>query len=127
MSHERVFKTRYFTRWMRKTELLDDMLCSAIAQMAVGLIDADLGHNVIKKRIALPGQGKRGGIRAIVATRKSGNWFFLYGFEKNQRANITAIELKAIQSLASTLLDLNPTQLNVSLKDGALQEICHDH
>lgn len=49
MSHERVFKTRYFTRWMRKTELLDDMLCSAITQMTVGLIDADLGHNVIKK------------------------------------------------------------------------------
>lgn len=53
MSHERVFKTRHFARWVRKTELLDDMLCSAITQMTVGLIDADLGHNVIKKRMAL--------------------------------------------------------------------------
>ena len=52
MSHERVFKTRHFARWMRKTELLDDMLCNAIAEMTAGLIDADLGHNVIKKRIA---------------------------------------------------------------------------
>lgn len=112
---------------MRKTELLDDMLCNAIAEMTAGLIDADLGHNVIKKRIALPGQGKRGGVRAIVATCKSGNWFFLYGFEKNQRANITAIELTALQSLASTLLDLNATQLSMSTQEGALEEICHDH
>lgn len=127
MIHERVFKTRHFARWMRKTELLDDMLCNAIAEMTAGLIDADLGHNVIKKRIALPGQGKRGGVRAIVATCKSGNWFFLYGFEKNQRANITAIELTALQSLASTLLDLNATQLSMSTQEGALEEICHDH
>lgn len=126
MSDERVFKTRHFARWMRKTELLDDMLCNAIAEMSAGLIDADLGHNVIKKRIALPGQGKRGGVRAIVATRKPGNWFFLYGFEKNQRANITAIELTALQSLASTLLDLNATQLSMSTQEDALEEICHD-
>ncbi|WP_255416167.1 type II toxin-antitoxin system RelE/ParE family toxin [Pusillimonas sp. NJUB218] len=30
MNNERVFKTRHFARWMRKTELLDDMLCNAV-------------------------------------------------------------------------------------------------
>ncbi len=39
----RVLKTRYFARWMRKTELSDEALCSAVVEMAQGLIDADLG------------------------------------------------------------------------------------
>ena len=39
----RVFKTRHFQRWMRKTELTDAVLCKAVQEMAAGLIDADLG------------------------------------------------------------------------------------
>lgn len=39
----RVFKTRHFSRWMRKTELTDEALCGAVREMAQGLIDADLG------------------------------------------------------------------------------------
>ncbi len=40
----RVFKTRFFGRWMRKTELTDSALCNAVAEMAQGLIDAELGN-----------------------------------------------------------------------------------
>jgi hypothetical protein len=47
---KRVFKTRYFSRWMRKTELSDPALCTAVVEMARGLIDADLGGGVLKKR-----------------------------------------------------------------------------
>lgn len=39
----RVFKTRYFARWMRKTELTHDVLCDAEREMVRGLVDADLG------------------------------------------------------------------------------------
>jgi len=46
----RVFKTRYFSRWMRKTELTDKALCDAVLEMMHGLIDADLGGGIIKKR-----------------------------------------------------------------------------
>ena len=53
---KRVFKTRYFTRWMRKTGLSDDALCAAVAEMAHGLVDADLGGGVFKKRV---GAGKQ--------------------------------------------------------------------
>lgn len=58
---KRVFKTRHFSRWMRKTELSDSALCVAVAEMEQGLIDADLGGGVVKKRVALPGRGKSGG------------------------------------------------------------------
>ena len=43
----RVFKTRHFSRWMRKTELTDEALCSAVHEMSQGLIDADLGAGVV--------------------------------------------------------------------------------
>ena len=58
---KRVFKTRYFARWMRKTELTNIALYEAVAEMVRGLVDADLGGGVVKKRVALPGRGKSGG------------------------------------------------------------------
>ena len=45
--------TRQFSRWMRKTELNESALCLAVTEMSNGLIDADLGGGVLKKRVAL--------------------------------------------------------------------------
>ena len=123
----RVFKTRQFLRWMGKTDLTDVALCTAVNEMMAGLIDADLGSDMVKKRVALPGQGKRGGTRTLVATRKASGWFFVFGFEKNEKANVTPTELEALQILARSLLSLTPSQLLHAVEDGTLQEICHDH
>lgn len=123
----RVFKTRYFARWMRKTELSDEALCSAVIEMAQGLIDADLGGGMVKKRIGISGRGKRGGARTLVATNKGNRWFFVYGFEKNNRANIADDELEALKELAKLLLARTGKQLAEALNDGTLSEICHDH
>lgn len=123
----RVFKTRHFARWMRKTELTDPALCRTVAEMAEGLIDADLGGDVLKKRVALPGRGKSSGVRTLVATRKGTRWFFVFGFEKNDRANISDVELEALQLLASELLARTNPQLDEAVADGALLEICHDY
>ena len=73
---------------MRKTELTDSVLCGAVKEMVLGLIDADLGGGVVKKRIGLAGRGKRSGARTLVATSKVNRRFFVFGFEKNRRANI---------------------------------------
>ncbi|WP_255437727.1 type II toxin-antitoxin system RelE/ParE family toxin [Comamonas flocculans] len=98
---ERVFKTRYFQRWMRKTELADAALCKAVQEMAAGLIDADLGGGVVKKRVGLAGRGKRGGVRTLLATNKGSRWFFVFGFEKNERDNISDDELQALKDYAA--------------------------
>ena len=124
---KRVFKTRHFNRWMRKTELVDSALCDAVVEMCQGLIDADLGGGVVKKRIGLAGRGKRGGARTLVATNKGNRWFFVYGFEKNDRANITDDELAALQEVAQELLSSSKQQLDKATEDGSLQEICHEH
>ena len=101
----RVFKTRQFAKWMRKTDLTDDALCLAVSEMVSGLVDADLGGDVLKKRVALPGRGKRGGARTLVATRRASRWFFVFGFEKNERANVSDEELEGLQTIAADLLD----------------------
>jgi len=53
--------------------------------MAAGLIDADLGGSVYKKRLPLPGRGKSCGARILVATKHADRWFLLTGFGKNDR------------------------------------------
>ena len=126
MAIKRVFKTRYFKRWQRKIGLADVALCQAVTEMKQGLIDANLGGSVIKKRVSLSGRGKRGGARTLVATNKGDRWFFVFGFEKNERANITAEELEGLQEIAKQLLGRTPDQLNETVRDGSLQEICHD-
>jgi hypothetical protein len=112
---------------MRKTELSDEALCSAVVEMAQGLIDADLGGGMVKKRVGVSGRGKRGGARTLVATNKGNRWFFVYGFEKNDRANIADDELEALKELAELLLARTGKQLAEALNDGTLSEICHDH
>jgi hypothetical protein len=65
----RVFKTKTFARWSRKAGVPDDALGTAVQEMVAGLIDADLGGHVYKKRVAMPGRGKSGGARVILGTR----------------------------------------------------------
>lgn len=63
-----IYRTRWFVRWARKEGLRDESLYQAVREMSEGLFEANLGGNLFKKRIARPGQGKRGGFRTIVAT-----------------------------------------------------------
>jgi hypothetical protein len=123
---KRIFKTRYFARWMRKTELSDEALYSAVIEMTQGLIDADLGGGILKKRVGLSGRGKRGGARTLVATNKGNRWIFVYGFEKNDHANISDGELEALKDIAAELLARTVKQLDEALNDGSLTEICDD-
>lgn len=119
----RVFRTRTFTRWMRKAGVSDLALIASVKEMAQGLIDADLGGHVIKKRVALPGQGKRGGARTIVATKMGNRWFFLFGFSKSERTNIDKDELEILQEVAKDLLSFSAQQLADALSAGEIMEV----
>lgn len=122
----RWLKTRHFDRWMRKTLLTDAALRTAIEEIQRGLIDADLGGGVVKKRIRLPNQGKRGGFRTLLATNKGGLWIFIFGFEKSGRKNITPEELVALRVLAGDLLRKDMDGLEIAVQDGTLLEIGTD-
>lgn len=92
----------------------------------MGLVDADLGGGVVKKRVAPPRRGKRGGARTLLATNRGDRWFFVYGFEKSVRANISYEELEGLREIAKQLLHQTPAQLDEAGRDGSLQEICHE-
>jgi len=94
--------------------------------MRTGLIDADLGGHLFKKRVAAPGRGKRGSARVLVGTNLGDRWFFLFGFEKNERDNINDRELAALQKLAGALLNLDAGEITRQLEAGILEEICHE-
>lgn len=111
----KAFKTRTFQRWASKAGVTDAALLDAVAQMGRGLVDADLGGNLFKQRVALPGRGKSGSTRTIIATQFAGVSFFLYGFEKNDRGNITEKELLLYQRLARELLDMSDEQIAAAL------------
>lgn len=87
------------------------------------MIDARLGGQIFKKRIALPGRGKRGGGRTLVAFRQGHGCFFIYGYAKNEREDINCRALATLQAMARRFLDLSVVDLLKSLQSGELIEI----
>ncbi len=122
----RIFKNKAFNKWAAKEELDDDALRSAVDEMERGLIDADLGGHVVKKRVALAGRGKSGGARTLVAYQVGNKAFFVYGFAKNARANIKADELKGLKAYAVILLGYSDKELNEAVKTSVLIEVEND-
>ena len=55
--------------------------------------------------------GKSGGYRTLVATNKGNQWFFVFGFPKNERSNFDKDEEDALKKLAAYLLLLTPPAL----------------
>ncbi|MBI5816507.1 MAG: type II toxin-antitoxin system RelE/ParE family toxin [Nitrospinae bacterium] len=119
----RVFVTRHFARWISKTDLPRKALLKAVCEMQAGMIDAGLGGGLVKKRVALPGRGKRGGARTIVATNKDDRWIFIFGFSKNERDNISESELEAFKMIASDLMRMSIMELDLAKNSGILEEL----
>lgn len=119
----RVFMTRVFARFARKEGLDDKRLCDAIARAERGSIDADLGGGLIKQRIARLGRGRSGGYRTVVAFRTLERSVFLYGFAKNERANIDAPELSDLKKLAKLVLGYTESQITKAVGESELKEL----
>lgn len=118
-----IYKTKLFDKWADKEGLTDAALIAAVAEMEKGLIDADLGGHLVKKRVAMPGRGKSGGARTLLAYRLGDKAFFVYGFMKNERDNIDETELKTLKKLALIQLSLSPADLAHALRERKLIEV----
>ncbi|MCY7333887.1 MAG: type II toxin-antitoxin system RelE/ParE family toxin [Pseudanabaena sp. CAN_BIN31] len=121
-----IYKTRWFERWARKQGLTTQSLCAAVLEMTAGLYEADLGGGLLKKRVARAGQGKSGGFRTLVATNKGDRWIFVFGFSKNERANIDKREEEALKKLSVHLLSLSSEDLVVAQHNDELIEVICD-
>lgn len=118
-----VFKTKAFARFARKAGLTDAQLADAAAQVASGKFDADLGGAVYKQRVARAGAGKSGGFRTILAFRAGAACFFVYGFAKNAKANVTQKELEALRAYAVLLLGYGERERTDAVAQGELIEL----
>ncbi|MFN4063358.1 type II toxin-antitoxin system RelE/ParE family toxin [Parazoarcus communis] len=118
-----ILKRKDFARWQAHEKLPDILLCKAVSEMENGLIDADLGAFLYKKRVARPGSGKRGGYRTLLSARIGGRYVFLHGFSKSDRANLTQEEKKALQFAGKVFLELSAASLSKALQTGVLMEV----
>lgn len=119
----RIFKNKAFNKWARNEGLKADDLRGIADEMAAGNTGASLGGKVFKKRVALSGRGKSGGARTIISFELDGNMFFIYGYAKNERANITQTEKTALQKLAKTYLAYTDKELDKAVDKKVLIEV----
>ena len=121
-----VYKTKEFSKFARKADLGSAELLEAARAVASGQWDADLGGGVFKQRIAREGGGKSGGFRTIILFKVGGHSFFVHGFAKNEKANITPKELKALKKLAASFLGLDDKALKKVSAAGEIAEVRND-
>jgi hypothetical protein len=112
-----------FSKWAAKEGIDDATLVSAVEEIQLGSIDANLGGNILKKRVAVGGRGKSAGVRTLLAYRIENKAFFVYGFAKSNRANISDDELKSLKLYAKVLLGYNDKEIIKAIKQGILTEV----
>ena len=119
----RIFKQYDFQEWAKDEGLTDTILKKAINELERGLIDANLGAGLYKKRIARPGHGKSGGYRTLIAFKQDERVIFIYGFAKNERDNIDSNEKNVFKNVARYYLSLNDDELTKLVKKKTLVEM----
>lgn len=119
----RVFKTKWFVRFARKEGIADSTLVEAIREMENGLIDADYGGGLVKKRVARKGGGKSSGYRSIIAYRSNTRCVFMFCFAKNDKENLDKNEVAAYKNAAAVYLGFSETEIAKAVEERELEEV----
>ncbi len=78
---------------------------------------------MLKQRVARQGQGKSGGFRVMILYKRRTSAFFVHGFAKSERPNITPDELAALKELAAVMLAYDERALATAVASGTLTEV----
>ena len=121
----RVFKNKWFNHWASKEGISDAVLLDAAKKIATGMVEADLGGCLFKKRLPQAGAGKRGGYRVVVGYRKPNTEriIFLYSFAKNEKTNISVKEEAALSLAAESFVSTADKQVQELLATGSIWEV----
>lgn len=114
------YKLKDFARWARKEGLSDDDLNVTLVEMSHGLLGDRIGADLYKKRIGIPGRGKRGGARTIVIFRDSELAVFLHGYAKNEKSDLEPREQEGLRIFTNAFLKLSKAERKQKQKEGAL-------
>jgi hypothetical protein len=120
----RVFKNTWFARFAAKEGIADSELKAIVNDvLEAGQAEASLGGGVYKVRLARPGEGKSGGYRIIVFFRSGERTFYVYGFAKSAKANISEKDLKRFKEMTKENMGMTDEQLKNRIKAGHWNEI----
>ena len=119
----RIFKNKSFTKFAKKERISDKKLSDMIKDIENGMIDVDYGSGVIKQRLARPNQGKSAGYRCIILFRVKERAFFMYGFPKNERDNISQEDEQVFKDLSQQMFDFSDVDIERMLESGVLMEV----
>ena len=108
---DQFYLSKTFSRQARKEGVSYGSLRDAIDRAERGLIDADLGGNLIKQRVSRSNAGRSGGFRTIIAYRRGSRAVFLHLFAKSRRANLKDDELVILKEFAAELDKLSDADL----------------
>lgn len=115
-----IYKNKDFYSWAKDNKISDNVLIEAINEVNQGLVDANLGGNIYKKRVSIDNKGKRGGARSIIAFKHNDKAFFIFAFKKGSRANISKKELAAFKFLAKYYFKMTKQEIDKAIDIGEL-------
>lgn len=119
----KIYKIKDFDKWAKKAKLGDEILRDTADEIERGLIEADLGGHLYKKRVASSSRGKSGGFRILFVYKRSEKIIFIYGFGKNERANISYRDEVALKEHAKLLLAYSVSEVKRAIEAGELVEV----
>jgi hypothetical protein len=122
------YKISSFKKSTKKINISDQQLLNAAQEVKNGKFEADLGSGVIKKRIAIGGKGKSGGVRVIIFFKVNNHLFFADGWTKSTFSSkgtkeIEDDELEAYKQLSKLFLGYTDSKINELITHGILEEI----
>jgi hypothetical protein len=122
----RVFKTKWFARFARREGIADSKLLATVQEIENGLLDADYGGGLIKKRVARDGGGKSGDYRTIIAYRSEEKCVFMFCFAKSSRANLNTSEVAQYKIATGLYLGFSGVEIAVAIKKRELVEVAYN-
>ncbi len=115
--------TKWFKKWAKKSKIKDQDLLDTVDNLINGLSTAGLGSNLFKIRVKREHSGKSSGFRTIVVYKEDEKAIFLYGFEKNEKDNISKTELLYFKKLGNDFLALDENQIKQLIEARSLFDI----
>ena len=119
----RIFKNKWFHRFAGKEGITDNELKEIVKQLENEQYYADLGGSVYKMELARKGKGKHGSYRTIVVFKSEFRTFFIYGFPKSKRDNVSEKELRFFKSRARDNLLFTNEQISKLIENAMFIEI----
>jgi hypothetical protein len=88
------------------------------------IADASLKEAI--ERAERRGRGRSGGYRMMIAYLTKDRAFFLLGFAKNERENVSPDELAALRKLSEVWLNVPDARLDEAIDEEVLREVLND-